>query len=113
VTIDNSHIQEALGKPSSDSYLHERIQSPGTAIGLAYTAAGGRALLIETTKYPGTGQMILTGQLGDVMKESIGTSLSWIKSNAARLGLVPNPMAHSPKTIAAVNVIRSEEEARQ
>lgn len=49
---------------------------------------GGKALLIETTKYPGTGALSLTGKLGDVMKESVNTSLSWIKTNASRIGLL-------------------------
>ena len=48
-------------------------------------------MLIETTKFPGSGQLTLTGQLGDVMKESIGTSLAWIKTNALRMGLLPSP----------------------
>jgi ATP-dependent Lon protease len=68
---------------------------------MAYTAAGGRALLIETTKFPGNGQITLTGQLGDVMKESIGTGLSWIKSNAFKLGLVSEP---------AVRVIKNSDD---
>ena len=89
ITVDNAIIQEALGNKKIDSMLNERITKPGVAIGLAYTSVGGRCLLIETTKFPGTGQLTLTGQLGDVMKESIGTSLSWIKTNAIRLGLLP------------------------
>ena len=55
--------------------------------GLAYTEAGGKALLIETAKYPGTGSLSLTGKLGDVMKESVNTALSWIKSHASRIGI--------------------------
>lgn len=90
--------------------LHERITKPGVAIGLAYTSVGGRCLLIETTKFPGSGQLTLTGQLGDVMKESIGTSLSWIKTNAIRLGLLPIP--RQPKS-EVVRVIKSDaDEAR-
>jgi ATP-dependent Lon protease len=58
---------------------------------LAYTEVGGKALLIESTKFPGTGHLSLTGQLGDVMKESVNTSLSWIKSNAARIGILNHP----------------------
>lgn len=54
---------------------------------MAYTEVGGRALLIETAKYPGTGQLNLTGKLGDVMKESVNTALSWIKSHAGRIGV--------------------------
>lgn len=61
VTVDNSHIQEALGNKKVDTVLQERITKPGVAIGLAYTSVGGRCLLIETTKFPGTGQLALTG----------------------------------------------------
>ena len=52
---------------------------------------GGKALLIESTKYPGNGMLSLTGKLGDVMKESVNTSLSWIKSNAGRIGILKYP----------------------
>ena len=92
IVVDTTLIQDALGNASADTLLQERIQAPGTAIGLAYTSNGGRALLIETTKYGGSGKLVLTGQLGDVMKESVGTALSWIRSNAAKLGLVPSLM---------------------
>lgn len=109
IVVDNSVIVEALGNKRIDSYLHERITRPGVAIGMAYTQVGGRALLIETTKFPGTGQVIRTGQLGEVMQESIGTALSWIKSNASRLGLTPieaKVRQRSPE----VKVIRGDEE---
>ena len=108
ITVDNAIIQEALGNKKIDSMLNERITKPGVAIGLAYTSVGGRCLLIETTKFPGTGQLTLTGQLGDVMKESIGTSLSWIKTNAIRLGLLPLQGSQSSKDI--VRVIKSDNE---
>jgi len=52
---------------------------------------GGKALLIESTKFPGTGNLSLTGKLGDVMKESVNTSLSWIKSNAGLIGILQYP----------------------
>lgn len=55
VLVDNSIIQEALGNKKVDTVLHERITKPGVAIGLAYTTVGGRCLLIETTKFPGSG----------------------------------------------------------
>ena len=103
--MDNAIIQEALGNKKIDSLLNERITKPGVAIGLAYTSVGGRCLLIETTKFPGTGQLTLTGQLGEVMKESIGTSLSWIKTNTFRLGLLP---LQGSKDI--VRVIKSDTE---
>lgn len=53
--VDEDLIKEALGNPKFDFALFERITRPGIAIGLAYTEVGGKALLIETTKYPGTG----------------------------------------------------------
>lgn len=81
VTVDAALIKESLGNPKFDFNLYERITRPGIAIGLAYTEAGGKALLIETAKYPGTGALNLTGKLGEVMKESVNTSLSWIKGN--------------------------------
>lgn len=61
---------------------------------MAYTEVGGKALLIESTKFPGTGHLSLTGQLGDVMKESVNTALSWIKSNATRIGILNYPNKH-------------------
>ena len=64
---------------------------PGVAIGLAYTSIGGSALLVETTKFPGNGQLKLTGKLGDVMRESINTSISWIQSNASKIGILTHP----------------------
>ena len=57
VTVDNSIIEEALGNNKIDTFLHERITKPGVAIGLAYTPVGGRCLLIETTKFPGSGSI--------------------------------------------------------
>lgn len=59
--VDNALIEKALGDPRTDQYLSETITRPGVAIGLAYTSIGGRALLIETAKYPGSGQLKLTG----------------------------------------------------
>ena len=55
IIVDNAVIVEALGNKRIDSYLNERITRPGVAIGMAYTAVGGRSLLVETTKFPGTG----------------------------------------------------------
>lgn len=91
VTVDDDLIKEALGNSKFDFKMHEKITKPGIAIGLAYTEVGGKALLIESTKYPGTGALSLTGQLGDVMKESVNTALSWIKTNASRIGILNYP----------------------
>ena len=100
IEVDNSIIEEALGNKKIDSALNERISRPGIAIGLAYTATGGRCLLIETTKFPGYGNITLTGQLGDVMKESVSTALSWVKANAIRLNLVPHTSKDPLKVIS-------------
>jgi ATP-dependent Lon protease len=55
---------------------------------LAYTSIGGSALLVETTLFPGTGQLKLTGKLGDVMRESVNTCISWIQFNSSHLGIL-------------------------
>jgi len=88
VEVDEKICEEALGNPKFDVLLSERITRPGVAVGLAYTSFGGRALMIETIRYPGSGQLVLTGKLGEVMRESVGTCLSWIKSNAYKLGII-------------------------
>ncbi len=66
-----------------------RTSVPGVATGLAWTPVGGDILFIETTKMPGHGKLIITGQLGDVMKESAQAALSLIKANAKRFGVDP------------------------
>jgi len=110
VIVNNATITEALGNKKIDTYLHERITRPGVAIGMAYTEVGGRALLIETAKFPGSAQLVLTGQLGDVMKESISTALSWIKTNAQRLGLTPYSKNAGSAAGGEVRVTNSDEE---
>ena len=66
-----------------------RTSVPGVATGLAWTPVGGDILFIEATRTPGGGRLILTGQLGDVMKESAQAALSLVKSQAARWGSTP------------------------
>lgn len=86
MTVTERFIETALGSPR---YLHDLIKerkiTPGIAVGLAWTPVGGDVLFIETTKMPGTKGLIVTGQLGDVMKESITAALSYIRSHAATL----------------------------
>jgi ATP-dependent Lon protease len=62
-----------------------RTREPGVATGLAWTPAGGEVLFVEATDYPGSGRLIITGQLGDVMKESAQAALSFVRSHAADL----------------------------
>ncbi len=69
-----------------------RTSVPGVATGLAWTPVGGDILFIEATRIPGNGRLILTGQLGDVMKESAQAALSLVKNRAAALGIDAEPL---------------------
>ncbi|MBI2422006.1 MAG: endopeptidase La [Candidatus Hydrogenedentes bacterium] len=89
IKIDLERLPDYLGKEKHFYDVAERTRIPGVVTGLAWTATGGDILFIEATSMPGKGDLILTGQLGDVMKESVRTALSYIQSNAERLGLDP------------------------
>ena len=80
--IKPQQLAEILGVSRYDKTMYSEERLPGVAIGLAYTSIGGDILFIETSKSKGKGGLILTGNLGDVMKESASTALSYIKSNA-------------------------------
>jgi ATP-dependent Lon protease len=88
--IDKDDVHEILGAPRFESELATRTSTPGVATGLAWTPVGGELLFIEASAMPGGGRLILTGQLGDVMKESGQAALSLVKSNAEKLGLEPD-----------------------
>jgi ATP-dependent Lon protease len=88
--IEAEHIPEILGPRKFDREVAMRTSVPGVATGLAWTPVGGDILFIEATKVPGSGKLILTGQLGDVMKESAQAALSLVKSHAATLNLNPD-----------------------
>ncbi len=85
--IEEERVRKALGPIKFFSETSERIIRPGIATGVAWTAAGGDILFIEATRMKGKGNLILTGQLGDVMKESAQAALSYIRSRAEDLGL--------------------------
>ena len=85
--LDETNLAEYLGKPRFVSDVAERTALPGVATGLAWTAAGGDILFIETSRMRGTGKLEITGQLGDVMKESARAALTYVRSNAATLGI--------------------------
>jgi len=87
--IDSEHIPGILGPKKFDSDVAMRTSVPGVATGLAWTPVGGDILFIEATRVPGSGKLILTGQLGEVMKESAQAALSLVKSRAHELGLNP------------------------
>ncbi len=88
-TFDVEHLGKLLGKPKFFSDLAERTSVPGVATGLAWTPVGGDILFIETSKMPGKGHIEITGQLGDVMKESARAALTYVRSNAQALGIDP------------------------
>ena len=78
-----------LGPPRFENEVAMRTSVPGVATGLAWTPVGGDILFIEATRTPGSGRLILTGQLGEVMRESAQAALSLVKSRAASLGIDP------------------------
>ncbi len=86
-TVKASDIKEYLGARKHFSEVAQRTKVPGVATGLAWTPVGGDILFIEASVSRGTGRMILTGQLGDVMKESAQAALSYVKANAKDLGI--------------------------
>jgi ATP-dependent Lon protease len=87
VHIGADDLAEVLGQPRFENEVALRTSVPGVATGLAWTPVGGDILFIEATRAPGNGKLILTGQLGDVMRESAQAALSLIKNRAASLGI--------------------------
>lgn len=85
--IDAEDLREPLGPPRFESEVAMRTSVPGVATGLAWTPTGGDILFVEATRVPGRGNLILTGQLGDVMKESAQAALSLVKAKAADMGV--------------------------
>jgi ATP-dependent Lon protease len=85
--IDTAQVREFLGKPKFDNEVAERTAVPGVATGLAVTGTGGDVLFIEAANTAGDGTLTLTGQLGDVMKESAQIALSYIRAHADELGV--------------------------
>jgi len=88
-SVDEADLPEMLGPEKFWNETAERTEIPGVATGLAWTAAGGDILFIEATKMSGKGSLTLTGQLGDVMKESAQAALSYLRSKADHLGISP------------------------
>jgi len=89
VHITNDNIEAYIGKPKFIHNLMDEKNQIGVVTGLAYTAFGGDTLPVEVTYYKGKGQLVLTGKLGDVMKESAITALSYVKSHAEEFKLDP------------------------
>jgi ATP-dependent Lon protease len=91
IEITPATVVEMLGAPRFlDEEMEERTKDPGVAIGLAWTPAGGEVLFIEASRMAGAAALTLTGQLGDVMKESARAALSWLRSHAKEYGIDPD-----------------------
>jgi len=87
VTIDMTAVRDALGRPNIFHEAAERTSVPGVATGLAVTGVGGDVLFVEAASMPGKGGLVLTGQLGAVMKESARIALTYVKSHAQDLNI--------------------------
>jgi ATP-dependent Lon protease len=92
IPIDVAEVEKILGAPRFENEVALRTSVPGVATGLAWTPAGGDILFIESSRVKGSGKLILTGQLGDVMKESAQAAVTLIKSQADRLGVDPGAL---------------------
>ncbi|MEQ1745656.1 MAG: endopeptidase La [Saprospiraceae bacterium] len=90
VTIKPEHLHGILGPTKFDAEVYQEQQAPGVSIGLAWTSVGGEILFIESSLNKGNGRLQLTGNLGDVMKESASTALSYIKAHADELAIDPD-----------------------
>lgn len=88
-TLNKGNVEKFLGKPIYSHSNKEQKDQVGVVTGLAYTAFGGDILPVEVTYFNGKGNLILTGQLGDVMKESANIALNYVKSNAKKYGINP------------------------
>jgi ATP-dependent Lon protease len=91
VVVDLDVVRDALGRQKFFQEAAERTAVPGVATGLAVTGTGGDVLFVEATSMDGNGDLMLTGQLGDVMKESARIALSYIRSHSEQLGIEGDP----------------------
>uniref|UniRef100_A0A1A7YAI7 Lon protease homolog 2, peroxisomal n=2 Tax=Iconisemion striatum TaxID=60296 RepID=A0A1A7YAI7_9TELE len=82
IVIDHVALKDILGPPLFEMEVSERLTLPGVALGLAWTPLGGEIMFVEASRMEGEGQLTLTGQLGDVMKESAHLAISWLRANA-------------------------------
>jgi ATP-dependent Lon protease len=92
VTVDPARVMALLGSPRflPEEEIADRTSAPGVAVGLAWTPTGGDVLFVEASRMPGGKSLTLTGQLGDVMKESAQAAVSWVRAHAAELGIAPD-----------------------
>jgi ATP-dependent Lon protease len=95
VKVDKARVTATLGPRRFEPELASRTSVPGVATGMAYTPVGGEILFIEATSMPGKGNITLTGQIGEVMKESATAAFSLVRSRAANFGIDPKIFAES------------------
>jgi ATP-dependent Lon protease len=81
VSVSGPRVRELLGRPRFPTELRRRTKEPGVATGLAWTPVGGDVLFVEATAMPGTGKLTMTGQLGDVMRESAQAAVSYVRGH--------------------------------
>jgi ATP-dependent Lon protease len=92
-SISKSDVAKILGHPRYSNEIYKTANMPGVAVGLAWTYVGGDILFIETLLSEGKGELKLTGNLGNVMKESATTALTYLQSNAKKIGIDPSMFA--------------------
>lgn len=90
IMADPPYIEEVLGAAKAKRQQPERTARPGVATGLAWTPAGGDLLFVEATRMPGSGKLHLTGNMGDVLKESAAAAFTFVRARAEQLGLAPD-----------------------
>ncbi|MFW6050605.1 MAG: endopeptidase La [Myxococcota bacterium] len=90
VTADPAYVETVLGPPRHTRQKAERSATAGVSTSLAWTPSGGELLFVESTRMPGTGKVHLTGQMGDVMQESVHAAFAYLRARADRLGLPPD-----------------------
>jgi ATP-dependent Lon protease len=95
LSVKKEELTDILGPSKFDLELYREKQAPGVAIGLAWTSVGGDILFIESSLSKGSGKLTLTGNLGDVMKESATTALSYIKAHSDEIGIDPEAFGKS------------------
>jgi ATP-dependent Lon protease len=93
--IDAGDLPRYLGPRKREDEVASATLEPGVATGLAWTPTGGEILYVEATRMPGHGKLVLTGQLGDVMRESAMAALSYVRANASRWDIAPTAFATS------------------
>lgn len=87
VSVSDKNLEQFLGVPRYENEQYKKLGVPGVAVGLAWTSVGGQILFIESILTPGNGNLSMTGQLGNVMKESATLAFTWLKSNCERFGI--------------------------